>query len=276
MKFALFENSYATSMSTVAERLLSLLSSHGDEVARDITPDVDMVISLGGDGTFLRAAAKVGSLGIPVVGINTGHLGFLADVQTDEIEAFLDSVHHGDYVVRSRAVLRVEVFSPTASAAKVSYALNEVAVTKHDSSAMVSIQTYINGEVLTTYHADGLLVATPTGSTAYSLSAGGPIIHPQSDVMLLTAVAPHSLNMRPIIVAGGSEIDLVVDSRSGRFLIAIDGESESVEAGTRVSICQAPHHINVVKKTGSTWFSTLRKKMMWGVDEGRKRSDHTL
>lgn len=270
MKFALFESTETNAMSSCTAGLQALLASYGDEVTRDVSADVDMVISMGGDGTFLRAAERVGSLGIPIVGINTGHLGFLADVQTDEIEAFLSSVHRGDYSVRSRSVLRVEVSSPAASAAKVSYALNEVAVTKHDSASMIGIHTYVNGEALTTYHGDGLLVATPTGSTAYSLSAGGPIIHPQSSVMLLTAVAPHSLNMRPIIISDDSTVELVVDSRSGRFLIAIDGTSRSVEAGTRILLSKAPYRINVVKQTGSTWFSTLRQKMMWGAHDPRR------
>ena len=349
MKFALFESTETNAMSSCTAGLQALLASYGDEVTRDVSADVDMVISMGGDGTFLRAAERVGSLGIPIVGINTGHLGFLADVQTDEIEAFLSSVHRGDYSVRSRSVLRVEVLPPVGNGelkidtgdlaapeygvglrpqnlkevnreisgaphlreaeiskkifpeilseatpnswrmtlphgnsqfstlnsqlnetSQLSFALNEVAVTKHDSASMIGIHTYVNGEALTTYHGDGLLVATPTGSTAYSLSAGGPIIHPQSSVMLLTAVAPHSLNMRPIIISDDSTVELVVDSRSGRFLIAIDGTSRSVEAGTRILLSKAPYRINVVKQTGSTWFSTLRQKMMWGAHDPRR------
>ena len=275
MKFALFESTETNAMSSCTAGLQALLASYGDEVTRDVSADVDMVISMGGDGTFLRAAERVGSLGIPIVGINTGHLGFLADVQTDEIEAFLSSVHRGDYSVRSRSVLRVEVLPPefpqsAGQNCQLSFALNEVAVTKHDSASMIGIHTYVNGEALTTYHGDGLLVATPTGSTAYSLSAGGPIIHPQSSVMLLTAVAPHSLNMRPIIISDDSTVELVVDSRSGRFLIAIDGTSRSVEAGTRILLSKAPYRINVVKQTGSTWFSTLRQKMMWGAHDPRR------
>jgi len=273
----------------------------------ELSPDVDMVISLGGDGTFLRAAEKVGDMGIPIVGINTGHLGFLADVSTDEVNAFLDCLHKGQYEVRSRSVLKTEIFEadsscsenvccpteeeshdnatpdalatqgnhrlslragnakPQAMTPHVMYALNEVAVTKHDSASMISIQAYVGGEKLTTYHSDGLLVCTPTGSTAYSLSAGGPIIHPQSDVMLLTAVAPHSLNMRPIVISDDKVVELIVDSRSGHFLISVDGKSINYNSGTRLVLSKAPYRINVVKQSGSTWFRTLQQKMNWGI-----------
>ena len=267
MKFVLFGHTINRSNPSAAEHLLSLLKARGDEVTDELTSDVDMVISLGGDGTFLKAAEKVGAAGIPIVGINTGHLGFLADVSTDKMEIFLDCIHTGRYEVRSRSVLRAEIFSPDDSRPNpiVLHALNEVAVTKHDSASMISIQAYVNGEILTTYRSDGLLVCTPTGSTAYSLSAGGPIIHPQSDVMLLTAVAPHSLNMRPIIISDDKTIELIVDSRSGHFLVAADGQSSYFDAGTRLVFCKAPYRINVVKQSGNTWFRTLQKKMNWGI-----------
>jgi len=267
MKFVLFGHTMSPSRPSAAERLLALLKTKEDVVADELTSDVDMVISLGGDGTFLKAAEMVGATGIPIVGINTGHLGFLADVSTDEMEAFLDCIHKGQYEVRSRSVLCTEVFVPKNSrqAPIVLHALNEVAVTKHDSASMISIKAFVNGELLTTYRSDGLLVCTPTGSTAYSLSAGGPIIHPQSDVMLLTAVAPHSLNMRPIIISDDKVIELVVDSRSGHFLVAADGQSANFDAGTRLVIRKAPYRINVVKQSGNTWFRTLQKKMNWGI-----------
>lgn len=266
MKFALFGHGRSAATSSVERHLQAALQALGDELVDELSPDVDMVISLGGDGTFLRSAEKVGSTGIPIVGINTGHLGFLADVSPDEVDAFLKCIHEGQYEVRSRSVLQAEVVSPNVpSHPRELYALNEVAVTKHDSASMISIQVSVNDEKLTTYHSDGLLVCTPTGSTAYSLSAGGPIIHPQSDVMLLTAVAPHSLNMRPIIISDNKVIELVVDSRSGHFLVAADGQSANFDTGTRIVLRKAPYRVNVVKKTGSTWFSTLRQKMNWGI-----------
>ena len=265
MKFVLFGHTINSSRTSAADDLRALLKACGDEVTDELTPDVDMVISLGGDGTFLKAAEKVGAAGIPIVGINTGHLGFLADVSTNERGDFLDCIHKGKYEVRSRSVLRTEVLPPNDGEPVILHALNEVAVTKHDSASMISIKAFVNGELLTTYRSDGLLVCTPTGSTAYSLSAGGPIIHPQSDVMLLTAVAPHSLNMRPIIISDDKEIELVVDSRSGHFLVAADGQSANFDTGTRLVLRKAPYRINVVKQTGNTWFRTLQKKMSWGI-----------
>lgn len=246
--------------------LLSLFASYGDEVVYDVDKTVDLVVSMGGDGTFLRAARKVGHLGVPIVGVNTGHLGFLADVQPDELESFVAAFHRGEYVVRERSVIWVEIHPSASEAApQTFYALNEVAVTKHDSASMISIHTFVGGEQLTTYQSDGLLVVTPTGSTAYSLSAGGPIIHPQSEVFLLNAVAPHSLNMRPIILSDEKTIELLVDSRSGRFLVAVDGESASFDTGTRLLLRKAPYKVRVVKQTGSTYFRTLQEKMMWGI-----------
>ena len=176
MKFVLFEHIINSSKSSAGDKLLSLLKARGDVVTDELTPDVDMVISLGGDGTFLKAAEMVGAAGIPIVGINTGHLGFLADVSTDEMDVFLDCIHKGQYEVRSRSVLYTEVFQPDASDVSpiVLYALNEVAVTKHDSASMISIKAFVNGELLTTYRSDGLLVCTPTGSTAYSLVQVAP------------------------------------------------------------------------------------------------------
>lgn len=265
MKFALFENTDSPTNQVEIRSLLSLLASYGDEVVAEVDETVDMVISMGGDGTFLRAASAVGALGTPIVGINTGHLGFLADVRTDQMADFFNKVHQGEYEMRSRSVLRTEILPPTAADSTVVYALNEVAVTKHDSASMISIRAFVNGEELTTYKSDGLLVATPTGSTAYSLSAGGPIIHPQSKVLLLTAVAPHSLNMRPIVISDDKDIELSIDSRSGRFLIAVDGQSHSYEAGTRIRLRKAPFQVNVVKQSGNTWFKTLQEKMSWGV-----------
>jgi NAD+ kinase len=246
--------------------LLDLFASFDDEVVFDVDERVEMVFSFGGDGTFLRVARKVGKLGIPIVGVNTGHLGFLADVQPEELAHFVESLHRGDYEVRERSVLCVEIHpAGSPDAPRVAYALNEVAVTKHDTASMISIHTFVNEEKLITYQSDGLLVVTPTGSTAYSLSAGGPIIHPQAEVFMLNAVAPHSLNMRPIILSDDKEITLVADSRSGRFLVTVDGESESFATGTRLVLRKASYKIRVVKQTGNTYFRTLQEKMMWGI-----------
>lgn len=287
MRFALFGNTYETYKSVHAEQLLRILSHYGDEVyadpdfyrflreeqpfafepagiISDLTgQDIDMAISLGGDGTFLKAARCVGKTNIPIVGINTGRLGFLADVSADEMENFFAQLHEGRYIVRERSLLELIVNDDAEHPA---YALNEVTVSKHDSSSMIAVRTTINGEHLATYMGDGLIVATPTGSTAYSLSAGGPIIYPQADVFVLTAVAPHSLGVRPMVIADDKTLHLSIESRNGSFLVAIDGISCSYPEQTTLTLRKAPHTIRVVKQEDSTFFRTLQSKMMWGTD----------
>lgn len=287
MRFALFGNTYEICKSVHAEQLLAILSRHGDEVYVDrdfhrflceaqsfaFEPagiidnldslNIDMAISLGGDGTFLKAARFIGATGIPIVGINTGRLGFLADVSADEMENFFTQLHDGHYTVRERHLLELVTSDNTEQP---SYALNEITVSKHDSSSMIAVHTTVGGEHLATYMGDGLIIATPTGSTAYSLSAGGPIIYPQADVFVLTAVAPHSLNVRPIVIADNKAIELHIESRSGSFLVAVDGISRSYPEHTTLTLRKAEHTIRVVKKESNTFFHTLQKKMMWGTD----------
>lgn len=219
--------------------------------------EADFAISMGGDGTFLQTANRVGRKQIPILGVNMGRLGFLADVTPTDIESCLRSLAEEDYAVESRAVIEV---------ASGMYALNDVAILKRDSASMISIRVHINGEYLTTYQADGLIISTPTGSTAYSLSNGGPIIVPGTGVLLMTAVAPHSLNIRPIVIPDSAEITLDVESRSHSFLVAVDGRSEKCKEGTRITLRRAPYNIRVVKRSGMQYFSTLREKMMWGAD----------
>ena len=222
-----------------------------------------MAISLGGDGTFLKAARYVGATGIPIVGINIGRLGFLADVSADEMEHFFAQLHQGRYAVRERSLLELVVGDDTEHT---SYALNEITVSKHDSSSMIAVHTTVGDEHLATYMGDGLIIATPTGSTAYSLSAGGPIVYPQADVFVLTAVAPHSLGVRPIVIADDKTIRLNIESRSGSFLVAVDGISQSYPECTTLTLRKAAHTIRVVKQEGNTFFHTLQEKMMWGSD----------
>ena len=223
-----------------------------------------MAISLGGDGTFLKAAAQVGNRQIPILGINTGRLGFLADVLPEEMEQVVDEILKGHYWVEDRSVL--QVISPTGAIHLTPFGLNEIAVLKHDSSSMISIHTAINGELLTTYQADGLVVATPTGSTAYSLSVGGPIIVPHSRTFAVTPVAPHSLNVRPLVIGDDAEITLRIESRSHNYLVSVDGRSESLSEETQLIIRKAHYCVRVVKRFDHHFFNTLRNKMMWGAD----------
>ncbi len=287
MRFALFGNTYQAKKSFHAELLFRLLKQHKAElcICREfydfLTRDVrlslprlklfdddrfqaDMVISLGGDGTFLKAASRVGSKGIPILGINTGRLGFLADISPEEMEETFNELYDHRYRIEERSVLQLRCNDPRLM--REPYALNEIAVLKRDSSSMITIRTSVGGMPLATYQADGLIVATPTGSTAYSLSVGGPIIAPDSKTIALTPVAPHSLNIRPIVICDDREITLDVESRSHNFLVAIDGRSESCRETTRLTIAKAAHTIKVVKRVNHRFFDTLRNKMMWGAD----------
>ena len=287
MKFALFGNTYQAKKSAHIIRLLSILKQYNSEVyinrefyhflvdeqKMDIQAagvfegndfEAEMVLSMGGDGTFLKAASHVGNKNIPILGINTGRLGFLADVSPEEMEDTFKDIYNHNYKVEDRSVL--QVYSGGQPLKGYPCGLNEIAILKRDSSSMITIHTSINGAYLTTYQADGLVIATPTGSTAYSLSIGGPIIVPHSNTIAITPVAPHSLNVRPIVINDDWEITLDVESRSHNFLIAIDGRSETCREGTRLTIRKADYSIKVVKRPNHVFFHTLRDKMMWGAD----------
>lgn len=287
MKFAIFGNTYQAKKSAHVQRLLSILQKHGAEIciSREfhdfLTTDqhfdlsgtstfeendfeADMVLSVGGDGTFLKAASRVGNRSIPILGINTGRLGFLADVSPEDMEETFEEIYNGNYKIENRSVLQIECEGQALEGYP--YALNEIAILKRDSSSMIAIHAAINGAPLTTYQADGLVISTPTGSTAYSLSVGGPIIVPHSNTIAITPVAPHSLNVRPIVINDDWVITLDVESRSHNFLIAIDGRSESCREGSSLTIRKAPYPIKVVKRTNHIFFHTLRDKMMWGAD----------
>ena len=287
LKFAFFGNVYQANKSASIQKILSVLAGQQAEVLiekefyefltseqhLDVQPDglienagfeADFAISMGGDGTFLKAAHFVGDKHIPMLGINMGRLGFLADVSAGEIETVLNSLFSGDYEVEQRTVIQVDTDGDALNICP--KALNDIAVLKRDDASMISISTCIDGEYLVTYQADGLIISTPTGSTAYSLSNGGPILVPQTGVFCLTAVAPHSLNIRPVVVSDDAVITLTVESRSHNFLIAVDGRSAKCDEQTRLTIRKAPYKICVVKRSGHKFYSTLREKMMWGVD----------
>jgi NAD+ kinase len=287
MKFAIIGNTYQAHKSSHAENLFHILEQHGAELCvcrkfyHFLTDDLhltlpkaelfdgenfqaDMVISIGGDGTFLKAAQRVGKKNIPILGINTGRLGFLADISPDDIESTIDEIYNRKYKVEERSVLHLKCDDVNLQQAP--YALNEIAVLKRDSSSMISIRVAINGAPLTTYQADGLVIATPTGSTAYSLSVGGPIMVPHCNTIAITPVAPHSLNVRPIVICDDWELTLDVESRSHNFLVAVDGRSESCKETTRLTICKADYSIKVVKRYNHIFFDALRNKMMWGAD----------
>lgn len=287
LRFALFGNIYQAKKSASIQKVLSCIAKYGADLyvdkeyydflrddqhldvnAMKIIKDddflADFVISMGGDGTFLKSASRVGKKNIPILGVNMGRLGFLADISPDDIERCLEALHNDDFAIESRALIQVEADGKPLS--DCNFALNDVAILKRDSASMISIRACINSQYLNTYQADGLVVSTPTGSTAYSLSNGGPIIVPGTKVFSMTAVAPHSLNVRPIVIPDSSLIELDVESRNHNFLVAIDGRSEKCKEGTKITLRRAPYDIKVVKRSDHRYFNTLREKMTWGVD----------
>lgn len=287
LRFALFGDTYQEHKSAHVTHLLEILRRRkaqicisnefydflrnhtkadlsGLEVFEENNFSADMVLSIGGDGTFLKAASRVGKKEIPILGINTGRLGFLADVLPDQMEDAFDEIYQGNYLAEPRRVLKLTCNGHVLKGYP--YGLNEIAVLKRDTSSMITIHAYINGEPLNVYQADGLVISTPTGSTGYSLSVGGPILVPQSGTISLTAVAPHSLNVRPIVIRDDWEITLDVESRSHNFLIAVDGRSETCREGTRLTIKRADYYVRIVKRCHHSFFNTLREKMMWGMD----------
>jgi NAD+ kinase len=235
------------------------------KIIQDDDFEADIALSIGGDGTFLNTAARIGRKNIPILGVNTGRLGFLADVASEDILQAMNAIISSQFIVEERSLLLVETSDGTTF--DYPYALNEVSVLKQDSSSMMSINASVNGEMVHTYQADGLLVSTPTGSTAYSMSVGGPLMVPQAQNFILSPVASHSLNVRPLIVPDTWTIELEVHSRSHCFLVAIDGRSKVLEQTTKLKITKADYSIKIVKQMNHTFFDTLKNKLMWGVDK---------
>ncbi len=227
--------------------------------------NADLALSIGGDGTFLNTAARIGRKGIPILGINTGRLGFLADVPSDEIVPALDAILDAKFIVEERSLLYVE--TTDGESFEYPFALNEVSILKQDSSSMMSITAAINGQMVHTYHADGLILSTPTGSTAYSMSVGGPIVIPQTQNFILSPIASHSLNVRPLIIPDSWTIELEVHSRSNCYLVAIDGRSKVLDHNIKLRIVKADYNIKTIKQLDHTFFSTLKNKLLWGVDK---------
>ena len=225
----------------------------------------DVVLSIGGDGTFLRAAQRVGDKGFPILGINTGRLGFLADVPVNDIDKALEEIYKNNYSIEERSMLSLEISN--FEGVYKSVALNEIAILKRDISSMITIRVEINESLLNNYEADGLVIATPTGSTAYSMSVGGPIIEPLSKNFVLSPVAPHSLTARPLVIREDSVLDVSVSSRTHSYLVAVDGKSYKLNEHQTLKIRKAPYKIKVIKRPGHTFYETLRDKLMWGADK---------
>ena len=254
----------------VAEDFMPVLQEYAPNVVKQVNSfcvgncEADLAISIGGDGTFLHAAERIRRRAIPILGINLGRLGFLADVKPEMIDVALERVASGNYNISERSLMEVNTSGEVLDSYP--YALNDVALLKHDNASLIEIETRVNGELLTKYVADGLVISTPTGSTAYSLSVGGPVLDPQSATFCLSPVAPHSLTMRPIVLRDDVDIKFKVHSRTERFLLSVDGRSQSFLTETEVTLRKADYNIAVVHVFSNSFFRVLREKMMWGED----------
>jgi len=221
-------------------------------------------LSIGGDGTLLDSITHIGKDEIPVLGINTGRLGFLATISKDDIEESLAKIFSGAYTLDKRAVLRLE--SNKELFGKLNFALNDFTLVKKDSSSMITVHTYIDGELLNSYWADGIIVSTPTGSTGYALSCGGPLVFPRSGNFVITPVSPHNLTVRPIVVSDNSEISFKVEGRSKKFLVSLDSRIATIDNSVKLKIVKESFKVNLILLEGQHYFKTLREKLNWGLD----------
>lgn len=244
--------------------LMQLIPESMGQVGRvfeDVEFSADVAVSFGGDGTFLRTAMWVGSKEIPILGVNTGHLGYLTTARIDDLDDVARELMQGRYTVEHRSV--IEVVSPRLRTWP--FALNEVVVNKYETSSMVRCDTMVDGRPLASYRADGLIVSTPTGSTAYSLSVGGPLIQPSVPVWVLSPIAAHSLSLRPLVVSDDQQISVTVDSRATGFRLTLDGRTGTLPVGTTVELRKAPFCVNVICREGYEFPTALRTKLCWGV-----------
>lgn len=231
--------------------------------------EADLVASIGGDGTLLRSASAVAEKDIPVLGINTGHLGFLAEEPIDRVDAIATMLLAGDFEIESRSMLEVKLrgLVPDDLSEGGHYALNEVAVLRQDTASMISIDASLDGMDVASYQGDGLIISTPTGSTAYNLSVGGPIIEPQAPAFVMSPIAPHALTMRPLVVSNHRVINLSVYSRSNSYRLTLDGRAVILPLETELTVSRATASVRIIHFPGSTFFDTLRAKMLWGVSK---------
>lgn len=231
---------------------------------RDLPPGTDMLFSLGGDGTLLDTITYIGNSNIPIIGINLGRLGFLAAIPEEEIEAAILSLVRGSYTLEKRTLLHLDSSVPLFDGSP--FALNEFTLHRKDSSSMIKIHTYLNGEFLNTYWADGLIVATPTGSTGYSLSCGGPVVFPQTSSFVITPVAPHNLNTRSIVVPDDNVISFEVEGRAEQYLCTLDARTEAITSSVQLAVKRENFTISLVRPDEHNFLNTIRQKLYWGID----------
>lgn len=232
----------------------------------ELDSSFDMLISIGGDGTILRAAALVRNSGVPILGINAGRLGFLATVQKENIDEFMQFIIDKKYTISKRTLLSLTCTPTNEAIEEINFGMNEISVSRKDTTSMITIETYLNNEFLNSYWADGLIIATPTGSTGYSMSCGGPILTPDVRSFVITPIAPHNLNARPLVVPDETEIRLKVSGREEHYLVSLDSRITSVKNETILVIKKTPFQINMVEIPKETFLKTLRTKLFWGED----------
>ena len=257
-----FENHFYNS---ILQNGIINIDSFGFKSFKALDASFELLISIGGDGTILRAITLIKDLGIPIVGINTGRLGFLATIRKDAIHKALDQIFDGQYRISKRSVLTLSMDNGTTDF-NLDFALNEIAVSRKNTTSMISIETWLDDEYLISYWADGLIVSTPTGSTGYSLSCGGPVIMPESGSLVLTPIAPHNLSARPLVISSKQTIKLRVSGREDEFLVSLDSRINSLKSSTEITINTAPYCINMIELKDSFFIETLRKKLLWGAD----------
>ena len=291
MRIAIYGNKYQEKFFAPLERLFGALAGRNAWVAIDrsfydylcchtsVVPVVNEVIdeesnfdaaialSIGGDGTFLRTAEKVARCGIPILGINTGHLGYLADASVENIDEVVENLFSGNYKIEERTVLHVTTDSGVVIDNP--FALNEIAISRQSTALMMSMHTWVNDSELTSYKGDGLIISTPTGSTAYNLSVGGPILEPTSNNIVLSPISAHSLTMRPLVLRVVWTISVCSFSRVELYLVCFDGGAFTLEIGSSITVRKADFTVKVIQHTGHNFADTLRNKLMWGIDTVR-------
>ncbi len=231
----------------------------------------DLLISIGGDGTILRAVTQIKDLDIPIIGINTGRLGFLATIPKDKIEFAVDELLNKNYSISERSLISVSTTPKNKEVLEFNVALNEITVSRKNTTSMVTVETYLDDEYLTSYWADGLIVATPTGSTGYSLSCGGPVVTPGSNNFVITPIAPHNLNARPLIIPNTTKISIKVDGRENSHLMSLDSRIATLKNNTLITIEKADFKTKIIELNDESFLKTLRKKLLWGEDQRNKQ-----
>ncbi|MBP6334096.1 MAG: NAD kinase [Bacteroidia bacterium] len=257
---------------TIHEPYRSFLSKHMNldskvksfQTHAELKGKTDFLLSIGGDGTLLDTVLLVKDSGIPIAGINAGRLGFLSSISEETLTFALESLAKGHYSIDARTILKLESNHPLFEEDNI--ALNEFTIHKKETSSMITIHAYLNGEYLNSYWADGIMISTATGSTGYSLSCGGPIIVPQSESFVITPIAPHNLNVRPIVVSDKNVISLEVEGRSQRFMATLDSRSATIDSGYQLAIRKENYSINLIRLSNENFLNTLRKKLNWGLD----------